>query len=74
MAFDWHGAEITRQTLIDAGYKNTQNSRRFLIGHCGADFKFDRDFMAWICNGDSKTMGDVADEWLRRNATAATTD
>jgi hypothetical protein len=34
---------------------------------CGSDFKFDRDFMGWIKDGTSKTMGQVACEWLRRH-------
>jgi hypothetical protein len=68
MAFDWHGAEITRQTVVDSGYKNTQNARRFLASECGASFKFNRELMAWIGDGASKTMGDVADEWKRRHA------
>lgn len=67
MSFDWHGAEITRSTLIDAAYKNTQNVRRFLAVECGPTFKFDRDFMAWIANGSPKDMGNVVDEWLRRH-------
>lgn len=66
MPLDWHSTPITRATPIDQAYKNTQNVRRFLIEQCGAGFKFDRDFMAWIRNDLPKTMGDVADEWLRR--------
>jgi len=69
---DWHSKTITRATLVDRDYRNTQNVRRFLVGACGPGFKFDRDFMAWIRNGSSKTMGDVADEWLRRRRIAST--
>jgi hypothetical protein len=68
MRFDWHGGEISRATAIDGDYKNTQNVRRFLSAQCGHEFKFDRDFMAWVRSGAAKTMGDVADEWLRRHA------
>lgn len=71
MDFDWHGSPITRATAVDAAYRNTQNVRRFMVVQCGADFKFDRDFMAWIRNGTSKSMGDVADEWLRRRPGAS---
>ncbi|WP_366871612.1 DUF6434 domain-containing protein [uncultured Ruegeria sp.] len=42
--------------------------RRFLKSRCGDRFKFDRPFMNWINNGEPKTMGDVADERLRRNS------
>ena len=66
--FDWHSDRITRETPVNADYKNTQNVRRFLKQQCGADFAFDRAFMAWIIDGSHKTMGEVADEWLRRQA------
>jgi len=64
--FDWHSGNITRATPVTASYRNTQKVRRFLVAQCGADFKFDRPFMAWIKDGKPKTMGDVADEWERR--------
>ncbi len=67
-AFDWHAAPITRATPIDASYRNTQNVRRFFKRECGAAFKFNVPFMAWLKNGTEKTMGDAADEWLRRSA------
>ena len=65
--FDWHADQITRSTPVTANYRNTQNVRRFLRSECGAQFKFDRPFMQWIKSGTKKTMGDVADEWLRRS-------
>jgi hypothetical protein len=65
--FDWHGGMITRATPVTPSYRNTQNVRRFLRTACGADFKFDRPFMQWIKDGTAKTMGDVADELLRRH-------
>ncbi|HCN47051.1 MAG TPA: hypothetical protein DIT18_16510 [Pseudomonas sp.] len=66
MNFDWHAGPITRTTLIDARYRNTQKVREFLLGECGEGFRFDRAFMAWIKSGAPANMGDVADEWLRR--------
>jgi hypothetical protein len=71
MAFDWHGGEIDRSTIVDGHYRNTQNVRRFLIAECGPAFRFDRPFMAWIRDGSHKTMGQVADEWQRRFAGAS---
>ncbi|MEM7171201.1 MAG: DUF6434 domain-containing protein [Pseudomonadota bacterium] len=68
--FDWHSDPITRSTPVTENYKNTQNVRRFLRAHWGNAFKFDRPFMAWIKNGNDKTMGDVANEWLRRKTEA----
>lgn len=65
-SFDWHSDTITAETPVTAGYRNTQNVRRFLIGVCGPGFQFNRAFMAWIKDGAPKTMGDVAAEWLRR--------
>ncbi|HEX8596654.1 MAG TPA: DUF6434 domain-containing protein [Pseudomonas sp.] len=66
MNFNWHNDPITRSVEVDSSYRNTQNVRRFLLEQCGADFRFDRALMAWIKNGQPKTMGDVADEWQRR--------
>ena len=66
MNFDWHGGEISRTTQIDADYRSTQNVRRFLSLQCGPEFKFNREFMAWVSNGIVKNVGDVADEWTRR--------
>lgn len=66
MTFDWHDGETSRATQVNAGYKSTQNVRRFMGSQCGGAFKFDRPFMVWIRDGAPKTMGDVADEWTRR--------
>jgi hypothetical protein len=67
MGFNWHSDQLTRNTTVCKSYRNTQNVRRFMVEHCGVGFKFDRDFMAWIRNGVTKTLGDVVDEWLRRH-------
>jgi len=66
--FDWHCDPIARTTPVDTTYRNTQNVRRFLRSQCGPEFRFDRSFMQWIKDGAKKTMGDVADEWLRRRS------
>lgn len=66
--FDWHGGKITRDTPVSETYANTANARRFFRMVCGAKFRFDRSFMAWIKDGAPKTMGDAADEWRRRAA------
>ncbi|AVF34405.1 DUF6434 domain-containing protein [Rahnella sikkimica] len=66
MQIDWHSSSLTRTTVVDKNYKNTQNVRRFMVEQCGEAFRFDRDFMAWIRNDVPKTLGDVADEWTRR--------
>jgi hypothetical protein len=65
--FDWHAHPLTRATPVTPSYRNTQNVRRFLRAQCGSRFRFDRPFMQWIKDGTPKTMGDVADEWLRRH-------
>jgi len=64
--FDWHSDPITRETPITAGYRNTQNVRRFFKAECGADFKFDRSFMAWMKAAVGLTMGAAIDEWRAR--------
>ncbi|MEH6631439.1 MAG: DUF6434 domain-containing protein [Halopseudomonas aestusnigri] len=66
--FDWHSSPLTRETVITDRYKNTQNVRRFMKKECGEDFKFNRPFMAWIKGGNPKIMGDIADEWLKRQS------
>jgi hypothetical protein len=66
MTFDWHSDAIDPATPVDKRYKNTQNVRRFLLEQCGEGFRFDRAFMAWIRDDTPKTMGDVVDEWKRR--------
>jgi hypothetical protein len=67
-AFNWHCNAISRATPITNTYRNTQNVRRFFKAQCGEAFKFDRPFMTWMKDGSIKTMGDAADEWLRRKA------
>lgn len=68
MNIDWHSAVLTRSTVVDKDYKITQNVRRFMIEECGPHFRFDREFMAWIRNGAPKNLGDVVDEWKRRDS------
>lgn len=65
--FDWHSDQITNETELTDCYRNTQNVRRFMAAACGPNFKFDREFMAWIKDGSPKTMGQVAGEWQRRH-------
>lgn len=69
--FDWHSGPIDRATPLTTTYRNTQAVRRFLRRECGETFKFDRPFMAWIkseiASDRGTTMGDIADEWIRRN-------
>ncbi|MGI4841000.1 MAG: DUF6434 domain-containing protein [Janthinobacterium lividum] len=65
MSFNWHSDQLTSNTTVCKNYRNTQNVRRFMVEHCGVDFRFDRDFMAWIRNDVTKTLGEVVDEWLR---------
>lgn len=65
--FDWHSDLITSETPVTENYRNTQNVRRFLTVSCGPEFKFDRAFMAWVRNGDPKTMGEVAAQWRLLN-------
>ena len=65
--FDWHSATIEPSTLVDHRYRNTQNVQRFFVNACGPSFKFDRDFMAYLKDGQVKTMGDAASEWINRH-------
>ena len=67
-AFDWHRDAIGRSTPITRSYRNTQNVRRFFQVECGETFRFNRPFMAWLRGSTGRTMGEAADEWLRRKA------
>ncbi|MGY4534500.1 hypothetical protein ACVW0Y_003640 [Pseudomonas sp. TE3786] len=67
MPFDWHADPITTNTPLDPHYRSTQNVRRFMTEQCGAHFKLNREFMAWIRSGVPQTMGEVAVEWTRRH-------
>jgi hypothetical protein len=68
--FDWHRDPIMRDTPITSSYRNTQNVRRFFQSQCGAHFRFNTAFMAWLKDPTPKTMGDAVDEWQRRQRTA----
>ena len=65
--FNWHADHIDGSTPVTEGYRSTQNVRRFLMAQCGLNFRFDREFMAWIKDGSPKTLGDVAQECTRRH-------
>lgn len=65
---DWHGDQITTDTVIDAAYRNTQNVRRFFLSEIGERFKFDRPFMEWMRTHRGARMSDAVAEWLRREA------
>jgi hypothetical protein len=66
--FDWHGAPLSHETIITAGYRNTQNVRRFFIAEIGRHFSFNIAFMAWMKANAGKTLGDAATEWNRAHA------
>jgi hypothetical protein len=36
------------------------------MSECGSGFKFDHSLIVWIKDGPRKTMGEVADEWIKR--------
>jgi len=64
--FDWHADPIALETVILDNYRGTQNVRRFFVTQCGADFRLDRSFMAWMKSAQGKTMREAVAEWKRR--------
>ena len=38
-----------------------------MVEQCGEHFRFDREFMAWIRNKITKTLGDLVNECKRRH-------
>lgn len=69
--FDWHGANLTPDTLITDNYKNAQNVRRFFQEYADSKFKFTIAFMAWIKANTGKTLGDAVEEYHAQSALAA---
>ncbi|WP_434723018.1 DUF6434 domain-containing protein [Mesorhizobium sp. RIZ17] len=66
-AFDWRGSDFARH----GDYKilsQYPECAPLLAREYGSAFRFDRPFMAWLKDGTGKSMGDAADEWLRRQA------
>ena len=68
--FDWHSATLTPETRITAGYRHTQNVRRFFVAQCGAHFKVDRDFMAWMKAAVGVSLGEAAERWRQTHPAA----
>lgn len=64
----WHKMALSRETVIDAGYRNNQNVRRFFKAEIGQRFSFNIEFMNWMKANAGKTLGDAVDEWLRIEA------
>jgi hypothetical protein len=65
--FNWHSEQLKGSTIITADYKNTQNVRRFFQSHFGADFKMNREFMAWLKTNIGKTLADAIKEFENKN-------
>ncbi len=57
--FDWHGADLSAETVIDDNYRNTQNVRRFFKAEVGSGFRFNIAFMDWMRTNAGKTLGDA---------------
>jgi hypothetical protein len=64
----WHKADLTLETVITDSYKNGQNVRRFFTEHCGKNFSFNIEFMAWIKANVGKTLKDAVEKWLSIDA------
>lgn len=70
-AFDWHSAKLSDDTVIDAGYRNTQNVRRYFKSRLGNDFRMTRPFMAWMKNNAGETLETACAQWhAMKNGTA----
>ncbi|MES0862521.1 DUF6434 domain-containing protein [Ruegeria sp. SCPT10] len=60
---DWHSAQLSDDTVIDAKYRNTQNVRRYFKSRLGDDFKMNRNFMAWMRDNSGKTLKTACGVW-----------
>ena len=63
MAFDWHSADLSDDTVIDSDYRNTQNVRRYSKSRLGDDFKMNRPFMAWMKSNAGETLKTACEYW-----------
>lgn len=63
--FDWHNAELTKETVITDNYKNTQNVRAFFKTVIDARFHFNVELLQYIKKNVGKTLNDVIQEYKR---------
>ncbi|MFK7941706.1 MAG: DUF6434 domain-containing protein [Paracoccaceae bacterium] len=63
--FDWHSAPLDDETVIDAGYRSTQNVRRYFRSRLGDNFAFSRPFMGWMKTHSGETLGTACDVWRK---------
>lgn len=55
---------LTPETLIPAGYRNTEAVRAWFRSVLGEGFRFNVPFMTWMKeNAGRKTFGEAADAW-----------
>ncbi|MEM6307413.1 MAG: DUF6434 domain-containing protein [Pseudomonadota bacterium] len=57
--FDWHGADLTDNTVITDNYRNSQNVRRYFKARLGHGFSFNIAFMSWMKDNVGKTLADA---------------
>ncbi|MEO0749998.1 MAG: DUF6434 domain-containing protein [Pseudomonadota bacterium] len=67
---DWHSAPLDDATVIDEGYRNTQNVRRYFKSRLGDDFSMNRPFMAWMKDNPGQTLGTACDVWRTMKSAA----
>ncbi|MEM9114882.1 MAG: DUF6434 domain-containing protein [Myxococcota bacterium] len=60
---DWVRGSLSPETLIDAGYRNNRNVRRFMEARVGPHFRFTIGFMAWVRQNHGKSLQDAATAW-----------
>ncbi len=64
---NWHSAQLTLSSRIDAAYKNTQNVRRFFKKHLGENFKFTKEFMSYLKKNTNITLREAITYWKKYN-------
>ena len=60
---DWHSAKLEDDTVIVAGYRNTQNVRWYFKSRLGDGFAMNRSFMAWMQANEGETLRKACDVW-----------
>ena len=60
---------LTRQTVLPAGQRCTEQLRRFLRAEIGPAFRFDGAMRAFVADGAGRTIGELVEHWHRTRAT-----
>ena len=62
-AINWQTSPLIRSTAVTEDFRVTQNVMRFFKRECGRHFEMEKEFVAWLTDGTTKTLGEAVDAW-----------